>query len=109
MIRRPPRSTLFPYTTLFRSLLSGPEQAVLGCLLGAAQDIADGAQPHSLVMSHFKNHSLAGGHPGQSRFNAPAKLNTVQAALRIAVGALLFHRIHAVHGTVAGLNHRVLL
>src|SRR2546427_6591877 len=25
MIRRPPRSTLFPYTTLFRSLLSHPE------------------------------------------------------------------------------------
>src|SRR5256885_9790171 len=24
MIRRPPRSTLFPYTTLFRSLLRGP-------------------------------------------------------------------------------------
>src|SRR2546422_7940627 len=24
MIRRPPRSTLFPYTTLFRSILSGP-------------------------------------------------------------------------------------
>src|SRR3712207_9414944 len=24
MIRRPPRSTLFPYTTLFRSLLSEP-------------------------------------------------------------------------------------
>src|SRR3989441_4182209 len=24
MIRRPPRSTLFPYTTLFRSLLCGP-------------------------------------------------------------------------------------
>src|SRR2546422_8466940 len=24
MIRRPPRSTLFPYTTLFRSLLFGP-------------------------------------------------------------------------------------
>src|SRR5258708_31387069 len=26
MIRRPPRSTLFPYTTLFRSLLGGPVQ-----------------------------------------------------------------------------------
>src|SRR2546421_2026110 len=25
MIRRPPRSTLFPYTTLFRSLISDPE------------------------------------------------------------------------------------
>src|SRR3712207_8377995 len=24
MIRRPPRSTLFPYTTLFRSTLTGP-------------------------------------------------------------------------------------
>src|ERR687888_183554 len=30
MIRRPPRSTLFPYTTLFRSPLS---EAVLGMLL----------------------------------------------------------------------------
>src|SRR3989441_8607120 len=27
MIRRPPRSTLFPYTTLFRSLLEEPGQA----------------------------------------------------------------------------------
>src|SRR3712207_9518133 len=26
MIRRPPRSTLFPYTTLFRSLLEGRRQ-----------------------------------------------------------------------------------
>src|SRR5256885_12542685 len=26
MIRRPPRSTLFPYTTLFRSLLAGHDQ-----------------------------------------------------------------------------------
>src|SRR3712207_7278503 len=25
MIRRPPRSTLFPYTTLFRSIFQGPE------------------------------------------------------------------------------------
>src|SRR3712207_9015738 len=28
MIRRPPRSTLFPYTTLFRSLALGDEQPV---------------------------------------------------------------------------------
>src|SRR3712207_7302682 len=27
MIRRPPRSTLFPYTTLFRSFMSGPLHA----------------------------------------------------------------------------------
>src|SRR5438445_9843869 len=34
-IRPPPRSTLFPYTTLFRSLVFGPEKVTTG----AAQDI----------------------------------------------------------------------
>src|SRR5256886_12519585 len=34
MIRRPPRSTLFPYTTLFRSSVSLPRGAVYG-LVGA--------------------------------------------------------------------------
>src|SRR2546427_3793317 len=29
MIRRPPRSTLFPYTTLFRSGIMGPVKAAL--------------------------------------------------------------------------------
>src|SRR3712207_9098591 len=38
MIRRPPRSTLFPYTTLFRSevdRLSGPDGAAVALLEGA--------------------------------------------------------------------------
>src|SRR2546422_4480773 len=30
MIRRPPRSTLFPYTTLFRSILPAPVSASTG-------------------------------------------------------------------------------
>src|SRR5256885_6549071 len=30
MIRRPPRSTLFPYTTLFRSVISGPGGTLWG-------------------------------------------------------------------------------
>src|SRR2546428_4416947 len=29
MIRRPPRSTLFPYTTLFRSWIQGPFQDII--------------------------------------------------------------------------------
>src|SRR5256885_10891846 len=37
MIRRPPRSTLFPYTTLFRSLLA---VAHLDDLFGRHQDLA---------------------------------------------------------------------
>src|SRR5256885_8173331 len=44
MIRRPPRSTLFPYTTLFRSPVAGrrasagPAPACAGCCLRAAGD-----------------------------------------------------------------------
>src|SRR3712207_8796159 len=33
MIRRPPRSTLFPYTTLFRSLIAEPERPNATCKL----------------------------------------------------------------------------
>src|SRR5256885_7076984 len=33
MIRRPPRSTLFPYTTLFRSYRVGVEGGVVACTL----------------------------------------------------------------------------
>src|SRR5260221_13479322 len=36
MIRRPPRSTLFPYTTLFRSLVVGEVAFALILLTGAA-------------------------------------------------------------------------
>src|SRR5215203_5846150 len=32
MIRRPPRSTLFPYTTLFRSLVGEPGFTLLECM-----------------------------------------------------------------------------
>src|SRR3712207_7397510 len=40
MIRRPPRSTLFPYTTLFRSVvdLSGLEGRIPDPLVGVARD-----------------------------------------------------------------------
>src|SRR3712207_7206118 len=33
MIRRPPRSTLFPYTTLFRSSMSGSKYFIAGVVL----------------------------------------------------------------------------
>src|SRR3989441_6104376 len=36
MIRRPPRSTLFPYTTLFRSIHPTPSGAPMGRLVFAA-------------------------------------------------------------------------
>src|SRR5256885_8775306 len=44
MIRRPPRSTLFPYTTLFRSLELGARnrRAHAGCMRGRHQDVLAG-------------------------------------------------------------------
>src|SRR3712207_7585635 len=41
MIRRPPRSTLFPYTTLFRS---GLAQAVLRCASPGVPDLYQGCE-----------------------------------------------------------------
>src|SRR5437899_1273243 len=45
MIRRPPRSTLFPYTTLFRSLDGGFDQAPLDLVaIGSSRQAQDGVQ-----------------------------------------------------------------
>src|SRR2546428_7522489 len=45
MIRRPPRSTLFPYTTLFRSQLTGG----LGQLMTEGALFTDGYQDHAIT------------------------------------------------------------
>src|SRR2546427_8376985 len=56
MIRRPPRSTLFPYTTLFRSLSDTPQD--LDAPAGAADEPDQGenvqhqAQAHGLDVVH---------------------------------------------------------
>src|SRR2546422_5409595 len=54
MIRRPPRSTLFPYTTLFRSALEVPHDEVL--VGGGA-----GGQRESAVAHHDRGHAVPAG------------------------------------------------
>src|SRR3712207_7962117 len=57
MIRRPPRSTLFPYTTLFRSLSARPHPVLrpveahhlLGALDGHVGDAARDGEAFSIV------------------------------------------------------------
>src|SRR2546427_5945959 len=41
MIRRPPRSTLFPYTTLFRSVLGSPVTIEVDFALTSHADVAE--------------------------------------------------------------------
>src|SRR5258707_6229272 len=45
MIRRPPRSTLFPYTTLFRSLLVWKSLLPAGLLLAPIDETGAGEDP----------------------------------------------------------------
>src|SRR3989442_4834203 len=59
MIRRPPRSTLFPYTTLFRSLHGGlhtdavdMNAAAEHCLRGGTARLEEARRPQPLVDSH---------------------------------------------------------
>src|SRR3712207_6957022 len=48
MIRRPPRSTLFPYTTLFRSFVGGVRRDRL--VLGEVAAKRGGNAPHEAVL-----------------------------------------------------------
>src|SRR2546423_7057326 len=51
MIRRPPRSTLFPYTTLFRSLYHYPEEQEL-----ARVALAYAEQSYAVLERRFNHH-----------------------------------------------------
>src|SRR5207302_7981946 len=49
MLRRPPRSTLFPYTTLFRSLVHGPNRASRHKRICRGQRFPQGLVKHERV------------------------------------------------------------
>src|SRR2546430_17718650 len=55
MIRRPPRSTLFPYTTLFRS----QQQLVVG--------LVEGPEPGALEVGELRRHRRQRIHEAHSR------------------------------------------
>src|SRR2546429_6812506 len=53
MIRRPPRSTLFPYTTLFRSVFERLPAAHDGIAIAVHEDL-DGPRPRVVVGRHHE-------------------------------------------------------
>src|SRR2546430_5033150 len=58
MIRRPPRSTLFPYTTLFRSLLPGMVAPLRPRAVEVAKTVLPGQRPGtenpSVLLVHLR-------------------------------------------------------
>src|SRR3712207_7961808 len=65
MIRRPPRSTLFPYTTLFRSLDGGPAHA--RCALCEARELQ---RHHQANDRNGKRLADTGGDRKSTRLNS---------------------------------------
>src|SRR2546430_7392171 len=77
MIRRPPRSTLFPYTTLFRSLHPEMRRRSPEGLLGNRPDpVGDLVQEASLVLEHLREHQRSEEHTSelQSQSNLVCRL-----------------------------------
>src|SRR6266536_6527349 len=65
MIRRPPRSTLFPYTTLFRSRPSKPAGPPLASIAGTKNAISSRGKPYSPTDPRLQ--------PGVRRSRTPAE------------------------------------
>src|SRR3712207_8547002 len=86
MIRRPPRSTLFPYTTLFRSLgVTGHAAAdfLIGGVLGEAPRIADGCRENAIELPE---ETL--GPPEAPQDRKSTRLNSSHANISYAVFCL---------------------
>src|SRR3712207_6898821 len=92
MIRRPPRSTLFPYTTLFRSLISGTIiQGTwgLGCSWPPSHLLALGAPPRhfSVLGNRARLQNLHKFLP-KERDRKSTRLNSSHANISYAVFCL---------------------
>src|SRR2546430_9896591 len=83
MIRRPPRSTLFPYTTLFRSLK-------------ARRIHATPFKTH-LQGWHFRSHRQGGSLPLAERDRKSTRLNSSHSQISYAVFCLKKKRDHPTH------------
>src|SRR5256885_8670964 len=78
MIRRPPRSTLFPYTTLFRSQVHWVRLV----------RVVDDAQPHHVPVVHDDRVSVGRGLAAAHRDRKSTRLNSSHLVISYAVFCL---------------------
>src|SRR2546425_1580389 len=108
MIRRPPRSTLFPYTTLFRSR----EQQGQGARLGAAQQVVSG-DDKKIESNHRRNGIAGQAEDRDAAANAEhggaagANGDRVEEKLRAEIAQDRFYEVVFTHRDAPGKNQRV--
>src|SRR5258705_6957152 len=70
MIRRPPRSTLFPYTTLFRSQCAQRTAGLLGRLTGGVDTYGSHSIPHQIEKTYQNDVKSLRGDRKSTRLNS---------------------------------------
>src|SRR2546429_3946330 len=85
MIRRPPRSTLFPYTTLFRS----PENAVSKMIARLRSNWHEGTSMPALISLRDELDENASMHPNQSKHRSEEHTSELQSRLHLVCRLLL--------------------
>src|SRR2546430_10132296 len=81
MIRRPPRSTLFPYTTLFRSISLGEQQRII-------YHDAHGEQDYRVTLADTGADTMTGGRIRRVRDRKSTRLNSSHSQISYAVFCL---------------------
>src|ERR1039457_811804 len=107
MIRRPPRSTLFPYTTLFRSMLvGGSVGAVHHSVLMMGRALAMRSEEHTSELQSPCNlvcRLLLEKKGQRRRSKSPPAIGSSgssRAVSSVAAGLQSVHRSHPLHGCV---------
>src|SRR3712207_8533784 len=86
MIRRPPRSTLFPYTTLFRSK-KGDSVCINGACLTATK-VSRAEAEFEMVSETIRRTNLGQTKPGEMVDRKSTRLNSSHANISYAVFCL---------------------
>src|SRR5256885_10942518 len=99
MIRRPPRSTLFPYTTLFRSAMSQMDQVTQqnAALVEESAAAASSLKSQAQRLDQFKRWYSQAGTPqlrAEGRDRKSTRLNSSHLVISYAVFCLKKKRTH---------------
>src|SRR3712207_9335232 len=99
MIRRPPRSTLFPYTTLFRSIFACQHLARENVWMPELQSHANGASRLMRIEVLARDPAAAAAH--MARLLDRAAEREADGAFRVASGDRKSTRLNSSHANIS--------